>query len=421
MSVPAVAVVREPAVAMTARSGRSDGFADVLAAVSADAPSRDAANNSPRNRPAQDRPAQDRPVQDRPVQDRPVQDRPAPERQDAERVDRPVDPAATDSVSEPPTVQPEPPTDSLVGPTAPVEELSAEPSVDPVAQVPVDPAAAVPAATVPVAAEAPGPAGPVPAAAPTLGDAVTSLGGPSAPAGGQAGASVPVAAVVPTAVSVQAPTGAPVADGPTVAQPADQATPLPPATASTAPSAAPTTVPTPAAPDTVAVAPTVPTAAPAPTAPVVATVLPAAPAGVPTPPLVDQLGGHLRALVGARAGTHVLSIALDPKNLGQVRIVAHINADGVRIDLAGANDAARAALRGTLDDLRRDLQSAGLTAELGLADEGRSRDGSAPRRGALSGDQSGDQSGAQTADEPDTPADLVPAADASGHELDLVV
>ena len=130
--------------------------------------------------------------------------------------------------------------------------------------------------------------------------------------------------------------------------------------------------------------------------------------------MVDQLGAHLRALVGARAGTHVLSVALDPKNLGEVRIVAHISSGQVRIDLAGANDAARAALRGTLDELRRDLQSAGLEAELGLADE-RSERGTkdGPRtttaRPATTEQDAGDRDNA-------TPIDL-----ASGHSLDLVV
>ena len=127
--------------------------------------------------------------------------------------------------------------------------------------------------------------------------------------------------------------------------------------------------------------------------------------------MTDQLGVHLRALLGARAGTHVLSVALDPKNLGEVRIVAHISSDQVRFDLAGANDAARATLRAALDELRRDLQMAGFDAELGLADE-RHRD-----------DHDHAPSSARPAtSEPEAEPELAEPLDpATGHGLDLVV
>jgi len=130
--------------------------------------------------------------------------------------------------------------------------------------------------------------------------------------------------------------------------------------------------------------------------------------------MVDQLGAHLRALAGARAGTHVLSVALDPKNLGEVRIVAHISSGQVRIDLAGANDAARAALRGTLDELRRDLQSAGLEAELGLADE-------RSERGTKDGPRATTAQQATTEQDAGDRTTATPIDPASGHSLDLVV
>jgi flagellar hook-length control protein FliK len=110
----------------------------------------------------------------------------------------------------------------------------------------------------------------------------------------------------------------------------------------------------------------------------------------------------------------VLSLALDPENLGSVRIVAHISADQVRIDLAGATDAAKSALRSTLDDLRRDLQSAGLSAELGLADDRPAPDGDQRRPG------SGPTGEPLAPGAADTTADR-PVPDDSVHGLDLVL
>ncbi len=91
-----------------------------------------------------------------------------------------------------------------------------------------------------------------------------------------------------------------------------------------------------------------------------------APAAAPSIPIADQLGARLRSLTGLAAGRHVLSVPLDPEHLGPVRVVAHISADMVRVDLVGAGAASRDALRGALGDLRRDLASAGLHVEVGL-------------------------------------------------------
>jgi flagellar hook-length control protein FliK len=160
------------------------------------------------------------------------------------------------------------------------------------------------------------------------------------------------------------------------------------------------------------------TAAPFPvtSAPAVAST-PAGQRAVPAAPvatMVDQLGPHLRALSGAKTGTHVLSVLLDPESLGDIRIVAHISADQVRIDLTGAGDDARSALRQSLDDLRRDLQNAGFDAELGL-DVGH---GSAQR-------DSEDARPTPTHGRPEpelAPASIVdPAPTGSVHGLDLIV
>lgn len=95
------------------------------------------------------------------------------------------------------------------------------------------------------------------------------------------------------------------------------------------------------------------------------------PAAAPEPPplapqLAEQLGARMPALRAAGEGQHVLTLRVDPEHLGPVRVVAHISHEGVRIELLGATEAARQALRAALPDLRRDLVGAGLTGDLDL-------------------------------------------------------
>ncbi len=96
----------------------------------------------------------------------------------------------------------------------------------------------------------------------------------------------------------------------------------------------------------------------------------AAPSATPDPrALADQLGVRLASLRGAGPGQHTLTLRVDPESFGPVRVVAHIGAEGVRIELLGASDHAREALRAALPDLRRDLAGAGLEADLGLGED----------------------------------------------------
>ena len=93
---------------------------------------------------------------------------------------------------------------------------------------------------------------------------------------------------------------------------------------------------------------------------------PAAPATAQPAPLADQLGARLMTLRGLGTGEHVMSIAVDPEHFGPVRVIAHITPDAVRIELLGATDQSREALRTSLADLRRDLAGSGLNADLSL-------------------------------------------------------
>jgi flagellar hook-length control protein FliK len=128
------------------------------------------------------------------------------------------------------------------------------------------------------------------------------------------------------------------------------------------------------------------------------TTAPADTAATATPSFAQQLGARLTNLTGLGPGRHVLSVPIDPEHLGPVRVVARIAGDQVRIELVGATDQVREALRESLGQLRRDLADAGMRAELGL--------------GTQSGDGSQDAP-ESSGTEPGPPAPVAPAA-ASG-------
>lgn len=87
---------------------------------------------------------------------------------------------------------------------------------------------------------------------------------------------------------------------------------------------------------------------------------PAAPAPAPQlAPLADQLRVPLGALRALPLGEHILTLRVEPRDLGPVQVRAHLGADGLRVELVGATDAIREQLRGVLHDLRRDLAASG--------------------------------------------------------------
>ncbi|WNB85239.1 flagellar hook-length control protein FliK [Cellulomonas sp. ATA003] len=59
-------------------------------------------------------------------------------------------------------------------------------------------------------------------------------------------------------------------------------------------------------------------------------------------------------------------VRVSPDSIGPVRVRAHIGPEGVRVELLGATEQAREALKVALPDLRRDLIAAGLPADISL-------------------------------------------------------
>ncbi len=92
-------------------------------------------------------------------------------------------------------------------------------------------------------------------------------------------------------------------------------------------------------------------------------------------------------LRGHEAGTHQLTIALHPADLGPVSVVAHLDHHGsISVELTSASDAAHDAMATALPALHRNLHDAGfgsVTVSMGTATGGGSMDsasnGSDPR------------------------------------------
>ncbi|WP_295011318.1 flagellar hook-length control protein FliK [uncultured Microbacterium sp.] len=105
----------------------------------------------------------------------------------------------------------------------------------------------------------------------------------------------------------------------------------------------------------------------------------------PPRPVAAQVAPAVFALVQRPAGEHRMTLTVHPDSLGPVTVRAHIGQDGgVRVELLGATDAGRDALRAIVADLRRDLAAVLPHATLGLGADGQpagGRDPGAPGTG----------------------------------------
>ncbi|MGY1751733.1 flagellar hook-length control protein FliK [Blastococcus sp. SYSU D01042] len=106
-----------------------------------------------------------------------------------------------------------------------------------------------------------------------------------------------------------------------------------------------------------------PGAAPATAAPVPPAV--AVPAGATgdaaSLPVAGQVARQVAVLRGAPDGSHTMTLVLTPETLGPVEVSVTVTKGTVDLFLRGAHEQGRAALLDALPDLRRDLETAGLT------------------------------------------------------------
>ncbi|WP_223628679.1 hypothetical protein [Microbacterium sp. EST19A] len=223
-------------------------------------------------------------------------------------------------------------------------------------------------------------------------DPPTVLAPPAVAATPSAAPDAPVARAEPMPVSAQA-LSATAASGALPVIPA--ATPVP-KDGSTHPDQP---VPPTSAASTSASAPAV-SVSPAST-PVVAA--PDAAAAVPRA-VAAQVAPVVLSIVQRPVGSHQLTMTVNPDTLGPVTVRAHISTGGeVRVELLGATDAGREALRTIVTDLRRDLAAVMPHASLTLgssasADAGNPDRGAQPGSGGAAGEHAPGERGRAAAD-----------------------
>ncbi|MGJ0388356.1 hypothetical protein [Microbacterium sp. CGR1] len=136
----------------------------------------------------------------------------------------------------------------------------------------------------------------------------------------------------------------------------------------------------------------------APVAPPQNSVTPAAPVSAPeTAPANRAVAAQVSPVVVSVAqrpmGTHHLTMTVNPDSLGPVTVRAHISASGeVQVELSGATDAGRDALRGILVDLRRDLAAVMPHATLSVT-QSSAADANGDRSGQTAGDAAAREQG----------------------------
>ncbi|WP_241795422.1 flagellar hook-length control protein FliK, partial [Microbacterium sp. C5A9] len=132
------------------------------------------------------------------------------------------------------------------------------------------------------------------------------------------------------------------------------------------------------------------------TATAVPTAIPTAvPTSTPDAPrtVAAQVAPAVLSIAQRPAGTHHLTMTVNPDSLGPVTVRAHIGQGGeVQVELVGGTDAGRDALRSIVADLRRDLAAVAPHATLSVS-TGTSAEASAGRGGQPGADGSATDQG----------------------------
>ena len=97
----------------------------------------------------------------------------------------------------------------------------------------------------------------------------------------------------------------------------------------------------------------------------------APPAAAPPPPPAAQVVQLLAPVLAGPDGSYSLSLQLYPEELGAVQVEVLLRGGEIRLALHAPDEAAQAALRAALPDLKADLQAGGLSATSLSVDDGR--------------------------------------------------
>lgn len=142
--------------------------------------------------------------------------------------------------------------------------------------------------------------------------------------------------------------------------------------------------------------PVLATASAAPVTPTVATLTPVSPPDAATTAnraVAAQVAPVVVSIAQRPMGTHQLTMTVNPDSLGPVTVRAQISASGeVQVELSGATDAGRDALRTILVELRRDLAAVMPHATLSV-NHGTSADGAGDRGQQTAGEAPAEQGG----------------------------
>ncbi len=140
------------------------------------------------------------------------------------------------------------------------------------------------------------------------------------------------------------------------------------------------------------------------------------------PALQPQLSRPLFTLATAAAGEHVMTLKVNPEDLGPLTIRAHIDAGGVRIEMFSPGEAGREALRGVLPELRKELADAGFGASLNLSDRSGPGDGGQNGRPGHQNDAAAQRAAARRNEGFHEPAPRIPGRlDSPQTNIDILV
>nr|MDP9466651.1 flagellar hook-length control protein FliK [Actinomycetota bacterium] len=116
-------------------------------------------------------------------------------------------------------------------------------------------------------------------------------------------------------------------------------------------------------------------------------------AAAPPPPPATQVVQLLTPVLAGPDGSYSLSLQLYPEELGAVQVEVLLRGGEIRLALHASDEAAQAALRSALPDLKADLQAGGLSATSLSVDDGRPGQSSSDRSADRSPDRRPDGQG----------------------------